>query len=253
MAGQSEKIKPVRTMSIANAAHFITEGVSARSASENHIASKTQEEDATDPASDMLYKAQTGCEEARTKLAKWVYQEGLSYFSSRVRRESLLSYAEAQDLAGESLLEFQKALPRIISLPRYVRRMLRNNLIRHLSRKRIRRSRELPGEDLAGEKSYLEAVSLKGYSESTGLTDKEQLRIHISLKRLQAADEIMKQIWSYRMAEEPLGYKEIGDILGVEDAALRMRVARFCRSVRNECLRAEKRKQFLKSMMSDAI
>jgi DNA-directed RNA polymerase specialized sigma24 family protein len=221
----------------------------------SHVSEPVQtlyDERGAEPAERVLKKAQAGCLASREELATWVYSEGSRYFRSRIKTEPLLSFAEAQDLAGESLLEFQKALPRIVSLHRYVRRMLRNNLIRHLSRKRARRTREFPGEDMAGGRGYLESASMEFELQHQGWTDLEQLRIQISRRRLEEADVVMKQILTYRLAEEPLGYREIGLILGLEDAALRMRVARFFRSVRDECGRAERRWMFLRKMAAQA-
>lgn len=164
------------------------------------------------------------------------------YFMSRVHVERLLSREEAQDLAGESLLGFQKALPRIQVLPRYVRRMFRNNLIRHLTRKRARRMKECLQED------QLELVASHVPIEPEtigqgGLTDQDIHRLRISKQRLSEADHIMKTIWSCRLADEPLGYRQIGDILGMDEAALRMRYARFCRSVRKAVNRQERRQR----------
>lgn len=192
------------------------------------------------PLTDRLWDAKTGCDSARSDLSKWVYGEALRYFTSQVSREPLFSLFDAQDLAGESLLEFQRAIPRIQSLPRYVRRMLRNNLIRHLSRKRARRSREYLGGDLCV------ADEIEGYFgeqavETSDLNDFDQRRLTTSLRKLEAADDTLRKIWSFRLADEPLPYREIGAILGMEDAALRMRIARFCKSVRDECKRNERR------------
>ncbi len=192
------------------------------------------------PYADRLLEAKNGCENARSELSEWVYNEGLRYFVSRVKKEPLFSLSDAQDLAGESLFEFQRALPRIQALPRYVRRMFRNNLIRHLSRKRARRSRECLGEDLLMETKFSDFLNVQP-EEISGLSDIERMRLSTCLQKLNAADDLLRKIWSYRLADEPLPYREIGAILGMEDAALRMRVARFCKSVRDECQRKERR------------
>jgi hypothetical protein len=195
------------------------------------------------PSSAILCSAKEGNIKAQHHLAEWVYTEGLKYFVSRVHKETLLNDSDAQDLAGESLLEFQRALPRIQLLPRYVRRMFRNNLIRHLSRKRARRSRECLGEDQMVNSDFADLYPSEQTCENYGLNDREKTRLTISLKRLEASDELLQKIWSYRLADEPLPYRQIGAIVGMEDAALRMRMARFCKLVREECYRKEKRFQ----------
>lgn len=192
--------------------------------------------------SDRLLVAKTGCESARSDVSKWVYDEALRYFASQVSREPLFSLFDAQDLAGESLLEFQRAIPRIQSLPRYVRRMLRNNLIRHLSRKRARRTREFLGGDLSIAEEVKGSVGDQPL-EATDLNDADHKRLITSLRKLEASDDTLRKIWSFRLADEPMPYREIGAILGMEDAALRMRIARFCKSVRDECKRNERRQR----------
>ncbi|MDA1028726.1 MAG: hypothetical protein O3B41_06700 [Bacteroidetes bacterium] len=196
--------------------------------------------DTRSPLPERLLEAKTGCESARSDLSTWVYSEALRYFTSQVSREPLFSLFDAQDLAGESLLEFQRAIPRIQTLPRYVRRMLRNNLIRHLSRKRARRTREFLGGDLSIADEFAEYVGEQPV-ETSELNDFDHRRLTTSLRKLEAADNTLRKIWSFRLADEPLPYREIGAILGMEDAALRMRIARFCRSVRDECKRNERR------------
>lgn len=193
------------------------------------------------PDQETLVAARDGDVAAINQLVTWVYQEGLNYFESRVYRESLLSHSDAQDLAGESVLEFRKALPRIQALPRYVRRMFRNNLIRHLSRKRARGMRECLGEDQVGDRDYLDSAITFQPSELNHWTDQDALRFSTAMNRLSASDPITRRIWSYRLADEPLAYKQIGNILEMEDAALRMRIARFCRTVRDDVNRNEKR------------
>ena len=51
----------------------------------------------------------------------------------------------------------------------------------------------------------------------------------------------MEQVFAYRIADEPLTYRQIGGLTGVDEAALRMRVTRFSRSVRAECHRLNDR------------
>ena len=194
------------------------------------------------PSQSSLEDAQAGMLSARDELSGWVYSEGLKYFTSRIRTEPLLGPEEAQDLAGECLLEFQKALPRIRSLSRYVRRMFRNNLIRHLTRKRARRNRECLGQDQVEEVDFFDSIRDNQPQESIEWSDKEAYRIYFSRQCLSDADPIMKTIWHYRLADEPLGYRQIGEIMGMEEAALRMRVARFCKAVRLAIKRKERRR-----------
>ena len=96
---------------------------------------------------DLLLSAKQGCDNSEQRLYTWFYDEGLVYFRQKVTSEALLTYSDAEDLAGESLLEFQKALPRVRTVTRYARRMFKNNLIRFLAKSRNRKRRECLEED----------------------------------------------------------------------------------------------------------
>lgn len=193
------------------------------------------------PAASALEKAKQGCPASTKILVGWIYQTSLEYFASKVHLETKLSPQEAEDLAGECVLEFQRVLPQVRTLERYARRMFRNNMIRFLSRKRARQSREVLSSDRFQEVNYLEEMVAEVPEEKRSMTDRDALRLYTSLRQLDCSDPILKQIWAYRLADDPLGYKQIGKIMGMDDAALRMRIARFCLKVRKECLKNERR------------
>jgi len=188
-----------------------------------------------------LEKAKLGCETSTQILIGWIYTESLSYFVSKAYFESKLSVSEAEDSAGECVLEFRSVLPQVRMLERYARRMFRNNMIRYLSRKRARQSREILSSDRYRTTHQLEEVADQAPSEPKSISDRDALRVYTSLRQLNNSDPILKQVWAYRMADDPMGYKQIGEIMGMDDAALRMRIARFCRRVRKECRKNERR------------
>lgn len=179
---------------------------------------------------------------SRQRLLAWVYREAKRYFQTKLPSEHLLSRQDACDLAAESVLEFERVMPHIRSLPRYVRRMFRNNLVRFLRRKRLRMLREkYSGDVLPSE--FLEEVVVPDLDSIFGSMTDEQIRhVHIAIARMDIADECTRDIMAFRLAEEPLTYREISDILQSSESALRMRVARFCRNVRDECERVERRR-----------
>ena len=193
------------------------------------------------PSSVKLKRAQAGCKNAQHEISHWVYQQGLQYFESKVSRESLLSREEAQDLAGESLLEFERALLRIRDHTRYARRMFRNNLVRYLSRKRARRSKECLGEDQLPDGQFGDVAGEPRTVGSDGLSDRDSFRLAYVRQMLKEADPMTKAVWSYRLADEPLGYRQIGEILSMDEAALRMRVARFSKRIRKHVFKVERR------------
>ena len=54
----------------------------------------------------LLEPARTGCLESQRALFRWVYEQGLQYFRAKVSMEAYLNDSDAEDLAGDSLLEF---------------------------------------------------------------------------------------------------------------------------------------------------
>jgi len=113
--------------------------------------------------------------------------------------------------------------------------MFRNNLGRFLRRKRARLVKE------AAERREAATTVLAEATRSS--FDDEQRRMwRTARRRIDAADAEMRQIIRYRTAAEPLPYRVIGEILGANEPALRMRMTRFCRSVRREYARNEKRR-----------
>jgi RNA polymerase sigma factor (sigma-70 family) len=176
-----------------------------------------------------------------------VYDEALDYFGGAVSREQLLGPEEAEDLAGDCVLEFSRVLDRVRKPEHYARRMFRNNLRRYLRRKRIRMKRESSDADAPVGSSVPDRPALAA-SDITcrheRFDDVDRRRYHTARRRIERADDQMRQIIRYRLAAEPLPYRVIGEILGQSEPALRMRMTRFCRSVRREFARSEKRRSW---------
>lgn len=200
-----------------------------------------------EPSAHVLDRVRDGDPAARDRLLGWVYDEGLSYFTYASQREQLLSPEEAADLAGDCVLEFNRVLSSVRNPVHYARRMFRNNLRRFLCRKRARLVRE--GDESRGspaQSSYTEAPfdSMRS-RRSSGMYrfDDEQRRMwRTARRRIEGADVDMQQIIRFRLAAEPLPYRVIGELLGASEPALRMKMTRFCRSVRREFARNEKRR-----------
>jgi DNA-directed RNA polymerase specialized sigma24 family protein len=163
-----------------------------------------------------------------------VYARGQKYFGLKVAVERNLDVDCAHDLAGESLVEFQKSWKHVRFLDRYTRRMFRNNLVRHLTRSRKRKLREPFHEDVGiRDPDTLASDPKETVGQGQGQMSDYQLRqLRTATRRLCECDSLTRTILSFRVAAEPMTYREIEQLTGMKEAALRMRMARFCRSVR---------------------
>ena len=79
-----------------------------------------------------LEAAKAGGEEAIENLCCWAYVTARHYYRLKVRVERLLSTYEAEELATDFFLEFERAWRRIRFATRFSRRVLQSNLGRFL-------------------------------------------------------------------------------------------------------------------------
>ena len=184
---------------------------------------------------DLLQKAQAGDRQARDHLLGWAYLTAHTYYTRKISVEETLSRADAEDLASAFYLEFARAWPRIHTLVHYTRRMLKNNLNRHLLRARYRRCREvaLPYREMVRRVDARAAYA----SADPGATgwdwnDHEWLKYRVIGRVIRNSDSRTRELVGYRCAEPALPYREIAARTGATEAALRMRMARFYESVR---------------------
>lgn len=167
----------------------------------------------------------------RDELFLIVYTYASDYYTSRARREPILTHTEAEDLAGETLLEFQRHWKKIRNHEHYVRRMCRNNLFRFLKRKRQREGRESLWTDLGmNEESMVDSswnTSLPNGRVFESLNDEQMEQLRFSLACIGQADDLTQRLIMYRTGLHPMTYREIEELTGCTEAALRMRYARF--------------------------
>ena len=197
---------------------------------------------APEPSPDILDRIRDGDRHARDRLLGWVYDEGLVYFLAASSREHLLSPDEAADLAGDCVLEFDRVLLQVRNPAHYARRMFRNNLGRYLRRKRVRLGREVQQPSVPERAARPAEARIRHHRNAHRLDDEQRRMWCAARSRIENADLEMKQIIRFRLAAEPLPYRLIGEILGASEPALRMKMTRFCRSVRREYARMEKRR-----------
>lgn len=186
---------------------------------------------------DLLNKAQAGDGQARDRLLGWAYVTAHSYYRKKSDVESALTLADAEDLASAFYLEFAKAWPRIRVVYNYTRRMLKNNLRRHLLRVRARNGREVllsHTELLYRFEAQIAATPPAG----SDWNDHDWLRHRIIGRVIKATDEKTRELVQFRCADPAMTYGEIAERVGTSEAALRMRMARFYNTVRTVHARA---------------
>lgn len=181
----------------------------------------------------LLAGARANSSEAKDQLLTWAYLTAHQYFHRNLPRESALAAEDAEDLTSAFFLEFERALPRLQSVTRYTRHVLKRNLRRHLRRQKMRRLREIlmSGDEF---KNKTEAVAAESAPPWRNWTDEQFLQYQAVLRALRSADEVTRQIIQFRLQEPPLEHKEIADRLGISETAIRMRVTRFHALVRKK-------------------
>lgn len=180
---------------------------------------------------ELLEKAKHGHEPSREKLLGWAYVTASDYYLAKTACETALTRADAQDLAGAFYVEFERAWPRIHTLHHYTRRMLRNNLNRHLRRAREHRRREVCVADVEAAGSTTATVHWDRYR-LPEWGDDDWLRYRIVRSTMRNADARTRELIRYRSGAAELTYREIAERMNTSEAALRMRMARFYATVR---------------------
>jgi DNA-directed RNA polymerase specialized sigma24 family protein len=113
----------------------------------------------------------------------------------------------------------------------YTRRMLKNNLRRHLIRARTRQGREVllsHSELLYRYEAQMAAAPALGYE----WNDRDWLRHRVIGRVIKASDKRTRELVQFRCADPVMTYGEIAQRCGTSEAALRMRMARFYETVR---------------------
>ncbi|NNE69342.1 MAG: hypothetical protein HKN29_03135 [Rhodothermales bacterium] len=190
----------------------------------------------------LLSRAKDGDCQARDHLLGWAYVTAHTYYRKKSTVERALSAADAEDLASAFYLEFVKAWPRIQLVVHYTRRMLKNNLRRHLRRNRLRQDREtlVAHTDLVRQ---FEARTLHATGHVAEPSDGDWLKQRVIGRVIRSTDKTTRDLVHYRCHDPVMTYREIARRTGASEAALRMRMARFYRTVRTVHARAEQKTQ----------
>lgn len=176
-----------------------------------------------------LEGAKLGQAEEREKLARWAYWTAYEYYQGKLGIEQALTVQDAHDLAAGFIEEFQRRLLGIQTVTHYTRTVLKNRLTHHLARKRQRLDRVVTRtmEELECLPDAERADSDRPWE---AWDDETWDQYRITLQMLGETDETTRSIISSRMQEVP--YSVIAEQINLSEAAIRMRVSRFYKAVR---------------------
>jgi len=173
-------------------------------------------------------RAQRGDGAAKEQLCRWAYLTAHEYYHAKVGTERSLTYHDAEELAGEFFVELEQSLPQIRIATRYTRHMLKAKLQRYLKRKRKLQLRETSLPGLAP--PVPPPPDDRSQRPWEHWSDTEWYQYQATLQVLQEADETTRTIVEMRVRDA--AYAEIARVVELSEAALRMRVARFYKAVR---------------------
>lgn len=172
--------------------------------------------------------AKNGNKVAKGKLCAWAYFTASEYYHSKVSSEKHFSFHDAEELTSQFYLEFEQRLPRIRTATHFTRRLLSRMLGRYISREKHRHLRETTRATFDDVFSVVDdSVDAPWERWSDHVWHQYRATLH----ELQSTDEVTRRIIEYRVKEAK--YEQIAKEVNLSEAAVRMRVARFYKAVRD--------------------
>lgn len=175
-----------------------------------------------------LEAVQASRSEGVAPLLLWAMTIARNYYCWKSIKEKWLTRDDAEDLAMEFLLEFERALPKMRSAVGFTRDVLGKKLARFIGLKKKRHHHEQPGD--VGRSEPLPAEEMVIPEEKWNDVQWKQYRL--TLQVLADQDEITRAAIAYRFGDPPLTYEQIAEKLDKKAGAVRMRVSRFYYAVR---------------------
>lgn len=182
----------------------------------------------------LLMAANNGREAEREKLFRWAYLTASNYYCLKVKSELALASVDAEELASDFFLEFERTFPRLKSAARFTRFVLKQNLKRYLKRKKQLRHRET---SVAEEEINPQMIATPFEEPSRpweNWSDEDFHQYKAVLETYREIDGTTQKIIKYRLEDPPRPYKEISDQLKMSETSIRMRVMRFYSAVRRK-------------------
>ena len=177
-------------------------------------------------------KAQAGNMEAQRSLYLWAAVTARNYYYLMVQRGDVCSAEEAETLAADFLLEFERTLPRLRKAVHWTRSLLPRYLVYTRHRQHHARKKTVPTDPNV----LAEFTSNSGGTVSSVMSrwdDEQWLHLRAALRTLEALPEFTRQIIRRIFWDDSAPtYHDLAVEFGTTEAAIKMRVSRFYRAVR---------------------
>ena len=180
-----------------------------------------------------LEGARAGDADALAKLRSWAYLTARRYFAMSSRRERFVSPQDVEDMASGFFVEFDQDWPKMQSATRYARFLLANWVARYVKRKRDRWRREIATDGLDT------AAPEDTQRPWRTWDDAAWCRYRAVLTTIAHCDPLTRRVVAGRLADPPRPYRDLSVELQSTETALRMRMARFYRAVREAYERSQ--------------
>lgn len=175
-------------------------------------------------------KAMSGDTAAMDRLMLWAYWEANRYYKLKSRQLAELTPHDAEDLASEFILDFQRAWRDVRSVARYTRFVLKKNLTRHL----ISRSHHGRSVSISLLESTRHAVT-QTHAPWMRLSDRGYQAYSALCDEFFVLPTRSRVLIRGRLQQPPVPYSTLCDPLGLDVATARMQVSRFFDRVRRRC------------------
>ena len=181
-----------------------------------------------------LERARRGDEESLALLRGWAYRSAKEYFKIAARRERFITSQDVEEMTSGFFLEFDREWRKIRSATRYARFMMSTWVARYLKKKRIRLQREVLVE------STDVAAPDEGERPWRAWDDLVWSRYRAILTQIARSDGLTRAVVTGRLSDPPRPYRELSRELDTTETALRMRMTRFYRAVREARVTVER-------------
>lgn len=179
----------------------------------------------------LRHEAQNGDAAARSDLLDWAGVTARNYFYLKYQKGEVRSTDEAETLAADFLLEFERNLPKLQQAARWTRVMLARYIMyaRHREKRHAERSVATDPQTMA----EIETAPHQHRSNNWDDADwhKLQTTLHVLNNQPEPTRTVLERIF---WEDPPPTYQELAEHYNTSEAAIKMRVSRFYKAVRKK-------------------
>jgi len=177
-------------------------------------------------------RAQYGDDEARQRVCQWAAATARNYYYIKLQHGAIRSTEEAETLAADFLIEFEQTLPNLRKAVHWTRSLLPRYLVYTRHRQRRAGRHTVPIDPLVLT-DYMNGPAGHSTPVPTRWDDEQWYLLRTTLRTLDKLPEITRQIIRRIFWDESAPtYQDLAIEFGTTEAAIKMRVSRFYRAVR---------------------